>query len=55
MTLFTELQRLLGAAQVQDSAQAEALLRDRHGRFVGRVAAAVHPRDTAEVAAVVRL
>ncbi|WP_090731921.1 FAD-binding oxidoreductase [Azotobacter beijerinckii] len=55
MTLFTELQRLLGADQVQDSAQAEALLRDRHGRFVGQVAAAVHPRDTAEVAAVVRL
>ncbi len=55
MSLFTELQGYLGAEQVLDTAQAEAFLRDRHGRFIGRAAALVRPRDTSEVAEVVRL
>lgn len=55
MPLFDELKRLLGDKHVQESRQAEAYLTDRHRHYIGQVAAAVHPANTSEVAAVVRL
>ncbi|WP_341523794.1 FAD-binding oxidoreductase [Pseudomonas sp. G.S.17] len=53
--LFQALQQLLGANHVQDSEQASPFLTDKQGTYVGRVIAAVHPANTEEVAAVVRL
>jgi FAD/FMN-containing dehydrogenase len=53
--LFEALQQLLGVRHVQSSEDASPLLVDKQGRYVGAVIAAVHPANTEEVAAVVRL
>lgn len=53
--LFDALQQLLGVSYVQTSEDASAYLTDKQGRYVGAVIAAVHPGNTEEVAAVVRL
>jgi FAD/FMN-containing dehydrogenase len=54
-TLFEALQQVVGAGHVQDSQQASTYLTDKQGTYVGQVIAAVHPANTEEVAAVVRL
>jgi FAD/FMN-containing dehydrogenase len=53
--LFAGLQQLLGASHVQSCEQAAPYLTDKQGHYVGAVLAAVHPANTQEVAAVVRL
>ncbi|RMQ43350.1 putative oxidoreductase [Pseudomonas cichorii] len=53
--LFQGLQQLLGAGHVQTGEQAAERLTDRQRRYVGQVVAVVHPADTEQVAAVVRL
>jgi len=53
--LFQALQQLLGANHVQNGEQARPWLTDKQGTYVGQVVAAVHPANTEEVAAVVRL
>ncbi|MBX8621360.1 FAD-binding oxidoreductase [Pseudomonas glycinae] len=53
--LFAQLQQLLGERHVQRSEDASAFLTDKQGRYVGAVIAAVHPGNTEEVAAVVRV
>lgn len=53
--LFQALQQLLGAQYVQSGADAETRLTDKQGSYVGQVVAVVHPADTEQVAAVVRL
>jgi FAD/FMN-containing dehydrogenase len=53
--LFAGLQQLLGASHVQTCEEAAPYLTDKQGRYVGAVVAAVHPANTQEVAAVVRL
>ncbi|MBV6749009.1 FAD-binding oxidoreductase [Pseudomonas chlororaphis] len=51
--LFAQLQQLLGAAHVQDSAAGSAFLSDKHRVYQGQVVAVVHPASTEEVAVVV--
>lgn len=53
--LFEALQQLLGAHLVQSGEHAAPQLTDKQGSYVGRVVAVVHPADTEQVAAVVRL
>ncbi|WP_297838357.1 FAD-binding oxidoreductase [Pseudomonas sp.] len=53
--LFAGLQQLLGVSHVQTGEEAAPYLTDKQGRYVGAVVAAVHPANTQEVAAVVRL
>lgn len=55
MSLFTDLQHLLGEHYVQSSQQVVERLTDRHRRYKGNVVAAVRPANTSEVAAVVHL
>ncbi|WP_095098071.1 FAD-binding oxidoreductase [Pseudomonas sp. Irchel 3A5] len=53
--LLEALQQLLGASHVQSGEHAAPQLTDKQGSYVGRVVAIVHPADTEQVAAVVRL
>lgn len=53
--LFEALQQLLGASHVQSGEHAVPQLTDKQGSYVGRAMAIVHPADTEQVAAVVRL
>ncbi|MCQ3001331.1 FAD-binding oxidoreductase [Pseudomonas syringae] len=53
--LFEALQQLLGASHVQSGEHAVPQLTDKQGSYVGRAVAIVHPADTEQVAAVVRL
>jgi len=53
--LFEALQNVLGDRHVQRADESRERLIDKQARYIGQVVAVVHPADTGQVAAVVRL